>query len=103
LYIRNKSPCWWRLIYYGGGSHARIEPTTQRVHEYFLEKYDRKPTVDEFLNFDEPLHARIEPLAKWVEFEKNLIELVDEGYFVFCRWCEGNKEVVEELIEISSI
>ncbi len=85
----------------GGGSHARIEPTTQRVHEYFIEKYERKPTVDEFLSFEEPLHARIEPLAKWVEFEKNLIELVDEGFFVICRWCEGNREVAEELVEMT--
>jgi hypothetical protein len=82
----------------GGGSQTPIEPTTQRVHEYFMEKHGRKPTVDEFLNFDEPLRARIEPETKWVEFEKNLIELVDREYFVFCRWCEGNREVVEELV-----
>ena len=79
-------------------SHARIEPTTQRVHEHFLEKYGRKPTVDEFLNFNEPLHARIEPLAKWVEFEKNLIELVDGAFLVFCKRCDQNQEVVEELM-----
>jgi len=82
----------------GGVSHARLEPTTQRVHEHFFEKHGRKPTVDEFLNFEEPIQARIEPEAKWVEFEKNLIELVDRGYFVFCKWCDGNREVVEELV-----
>lgn len=39
----------------------------------------------QLMNFEEPLHARIELETKWVEFEKNLIELVDKGYFVFCR------------------
>jgi len=52
------------------------------------------------LNFDEPLHARLEPIAKWGEFEKNLIELVDGAYLVFCRWCDRNREVVEELVEV---
>jgi hypothetical protein len=65
-----------------------------------MEKHGRKPTVDEFLNFDEPLHARIESLAKWVEFEKSLVELVDKGYFEFCRWCDGNRAVVEEFVEL---
>lgn len=84
----------------GGGSHARIEPESKWVQGYFLEKHGRKPTVDEFLNFEEPLQAPIEPEAKWVEFEKNLIELVDREYFVFCRWCERNREVVEEFVGI---
>ena len=63
-----------------------------------MEKHGRKPTLEEVINFDEPLQARIEPEAKWVEFEKNLIELVDKEYFVFCRWCEGNREMVEEFL-----
>jgi len=55
--------------------------------------------LEEVSKFDEPLLVRIEPEAKLLEVAKCLIEQADQSFKVFLNWCEGNRKVVEDLIE----
>lgn len=79
---------------------TRIEPTTKRVYEHLSKKLGRKPTLEEIINFDEPLHVQIEPEAKWLEAIKCLIEQADQLLKDFLIWCKNNQEVVEELTRL---
>ncbi|MFC1787763.1 hypothetical protein ACFLZY_00915 [Patescibacteria group bacterium] len=49
----------------GGAYCTQIEPATNRLHDQFIKKHGRKPTLEEFMDFEEPYCTQIEPRALW--------------------------------------
>lgn len=48
-----------------GAYCTQIEPETKRLHDEFIQKHGRKPTLEEFMDFEEPYYTQIEPRAVW--------------------------------------
>jgi hypothetical protein len=85
------------ILCFGGGYCTQIEPAAKRLHDEFIEKHGRKPTLEEFMGFEELYCTRIEPITLRCGCPAIMIQGADENFLEFRRYIQNNMEVIEEL------
>lgn len=81
----------------GGGYCTQIEPVTKRLHDEFIEKHGRKPSLEEFMEFEEPYCTQIEPVTLSCGCPEIMIEGADENFLAFRQYIQRDMEIIVDL------